>query len=92
MLHHRVDLCQVLWLPPGDATEQQVQEGAAFVAAESFAPQESLLVVCQTAEGETVSEDVFGELKKKGTEMSLQGFNPLLMSERSNKVICNLNK
>lgn len=50
MLHDRVYFRQVLGLPPVGATEQQVEESASLVAAEAFAPEESLLIVRQAGQ------------------------------------------
>lgn len=58
MLHDCIYFRQVLGLPPGGATEQEVEESASLVAAEAFAPEKSLLIVRhagQRKEGEVVS-------------------------------------
>lgn len=52
VVNHRVDFCQVFRLPVGHTAQQQVKEGASFVTQVVFAPQESLLVFCQTGSGE----------------------------------------
>lgn len=50
VLHQRIYFRQVLGLPAVGSTKQQVEEGAALVAAEAFAPQKSLLIVRQAGQ------------------------------------------
>lgn len=58
VVDHRVDFCQVFRLPLRHAAQQQVEESASFVTQVVFAPQESLLVFCQTGSREnTLSSD-----------------------------------
>lgn len=53
-LHNGVYFCQVLRLPPGGSTQEQVQEITAFVTTVTLSPEESLLIPCQATEGDDV--------------------------------------
>lgn len=54
VLHNSVYFRQVLRLPPGGSTQQQMQKSAAFVTPMAFSPEESFLIFCQATEGDKV--------------------------------------
>lgn len=63
VLHNCVYFCQVLRLPPGGSTQQQMQKSAAFVTAMTFSPEESFLIFCQATEGDTC-QNMLGKVIK----------------------------
>lgn len=63
VLHNGVYFCQVLGLPPGGSTQQQMQKSAAFVTAMTFSPEESFLIFCQATEGDNV-QNMLGKVIK----------------------------
>lgn len=63
VLHNSVYFCQVLRLPPGGSTQQQMQKSAAFVTVITFSPEESFLISCQATEGDTC-QNMLGKVNK----------------------------
>lgn len=45
VLYNSIYFCQVLRLPPGGSTQQQMEESASFVATVTLRPQEGFLIL-----------------------------------------------
>lgn len=63
VLHNSVYFRQVLRLPPGGSTQQQMQKSDAFVTAMTFSPEETFLIFCQATEGDTC-QNMLGKVIK----------------------------